>query len=124
MPSSSSSHMLLPWVLVMSSFHISIVLSFDVSVVALWGSLVVICHCAVLSSSLSWPCWVCAGAGCSSLLVHGGGGLCRCLSVVVVGPHCCLCHCVVCPSLPCHSQQHGTWALVGEVAVCCGVHGG
>jgi len=45
------------------------VLSFDIGIVASWGSLVVACHCAMLSLSLSW--------------------LRR--SSVVVGPCCCSC---------------------------------
>jgi len=65
---------------------VGIVSLFNVGVVASWGSLIVVCHCAVSSSSLSWPHWVCAGAGHLSPLVHGGGPRCR-SSVVVVGPH-------------------------------------
>ena len=69
-----------------------------------WGSLIIVCHCAVSSPSLSWLHWVCAGAGRLLPLVHGGGGsllpfvgggggpsssfvLLCCLSIVTV---CCL----------------------------------
>jgi len=85
---------------------VGVVLLFDISVMALWGSLVVICHCAVSPLSLSWPRRVCAGAGCSSLLVHGGGPRC-CSLVVVVGPHCRLC---------------GRWALIIVCVTALSVH--
>jgi len=105
-----------------SPSHVSsvgIVSSFDISIVALWGSLVVICHCAMSSSSLSWPHWVCAGAGCSSPLVHGGGPHCR-SSVVVVGPHRCLCgrwavtivHVTTLSVHRCHSLWCPWWPLL------------
>jgi len=76
---------------------VSIVPSFDVGIVALWGSFVIVCHCTVMLLSLSWLCQVCAGAGPSSPLVHGGGGPRHHSSVVVVGPHRRLC---------------GRWALI------------
>jgi len=50
------------------------------------------------SSFLSWLRRVCAGAGHSSPLVHGGGGPHCHSSVVVVGPHHCSCLRIVHPS--------------------------
>jgi len=100
---SSSSCMLLSPSRVSS---VSVVLLFDVGVVASWGSLIVVCHCAMLSSSLSWPHRVCAGAGRSSPLVHGGGPHCR-SSVVVVGPH---------------HHSCGRWALIVVCVAALSVH--
>jgi len=56
------------------SQHVLVMSSFHVSIVALWDSLLVVCCCAVWSLSLPWLHWVCAGGGCSLPLVHGGGG--------------------------------------------------